>query len=167
MGPTKVRAKAKFVRDLLDKENPCLGDKDHSADWYKDNWEKYEKADILLRKLWPELKKAYWRALDSTDAVDFDELETRALRLLHEDPSICNLWQSRIKSLLVDEYQDTNEDQAELFSLLDPAHDRLFAVGDKKQSIYGFRGTNVSLFDKRGQSVAESGGEDKIGRAHV
>lgn len=160
MGPTKVRAKAKFVRDLLDKENPCLGDKDHSADWYKDNWEKYEKADILLRKLWPELKKAYWRDLDSTDAVDFDELETRALRLLHEDPSICNLWQSRIKSLLVDEYQDTNEDQAELFSLLDPAHDRLFAVGDKKQSIYGFRGTNVSLFDKRGQSVAESGGED-------
>lgn len=160
IGPSKVRAKAKYIRDLLDKELPCLGDKDHNLDWYKENWEKYDKADKLLRRLWPILKGAYLKALDGSESVDFDDLEERTLRLLHEDPAICNLWQTRIKSLLVDEYQDTNEEQAELFSLLDPAHDRLFAVGDKKQSIYGFRGTNAALFDKRGHIVAENGGKD-------
>ncbi|MBR6088520.1 MAG: UvrD-helicase domain-containing protein, partial [Anaerolineaceae bacterium] len=64
------------------------------------------------------------------------------------------------KALLVDEFQDTNDAQAELFSLLNPSRSLLFAVGDKKQSIYGFRGTNVALFDRRGEEVKLSNGLD-------
>ena len=142
-----------FLRDL-DK------DKDHDIDWYKERWERYDQAEDCLKKLWPKVKKAYQDALDASQKVDFDGLESRTLELLHNHPEICREWIGRIKALLVDEYQDVNEEQAELFSLLDPDHDRLFSVGDKKQSIYGFRGTNVALFDRRGNDVVRNGGHD-------
>ena len=135
-------------------------DKDHDIDWYKNQWEQYEQAEDCLKKLWPKVRKTYQDSLDASQKVDFDGLESRTLALLRSHPEICREWNGRIKALLVDEYQDVNEKQAELFSLLDPAHDRLFSVGDKKQSIYGFRGTNVALFDRRGDDVTRNGGDD-------
>ena len=135
-------------------------DKDHDIDWYKEAWEKYDQAEDCLKKLWPKVRKAYQDSLDAAQKVDFDGLESRTLALLSNYPEICREWTGKIKALLVDEYQDVNEEQAELFSLLDPDHDKLFSVGDKKQSIYGFRGTNVALFDRRGDAVVRSGGHD-------
>ena len=160
LGSARVKADAKAIRDLLEKEQPFLSDEDHNIAWYRENWKKSEEADICLRKLWPVIGKAYQSALDARGTIDFNEMEAKTLQLLHENTEVRILWQDRIKSLLVDEYQDTNEEQAELFALLDPDHDRLFAVGDKKQSIYGFRGTNVALFDERGKKVKQTNGQD-------
>ena len=135
-------------------------DKDHDIGWYQDQWKQYDQAEDCLKKLWPKARRAYQDSLDASQKVDFDGLESRTLALLRSHPEIGREWNSRIKALLVDEYQDVNEEQAELFSLLDPGHDRLFSVGDKKQSIYGFRGTNVALFDRRGGETVRNGGHD-------
>ena len=128
--------------------------------WYKKFWEQYDEAEGCLRNLWPDLRDGYMKFLDNMQAVDFDSMESLTLKLLRTCPEIREVWGDRVKALLVDEFQDTNDVQSELFTLLDPGHDRLFAVGDKKQSIYGFRGTNVALFDRRGKEVANNYGRD-------
>ena len=100
--------------------------------------------------------------LDSSQTIDFDAMESLTLDLLRTHPAIRDEWTDRVKALLVDEFQDTNDEQAELFSLLNPSRNRLFAVGDKKQSIYGFRGTNVALFEHRREEVKLSDGKDIV-----
>ena len=120
----------------------------------------YDEVMTGLLKLWEMLLKKYMRELDDRDALDFDGMQEKTVKLLRENPSVRAYWAKYFLELMVDEYQDTNDIQAELFKLLDPKHDHLFAVGDKKQSIYGFRGTNVALFEERAREIKEHGGAD-------
>ena len=161
-GSKQMRAGAMKFRDELISEFPFLkiDDKGRDIRWYKDFWEDYDQAEKCLRKLWPSLHREYLKLLDSVQAIDFESMEALTLDLLRNCPGVRNAWTSQVKALLVDEFQDTNDAQAELFTLLNPSHNRLFAVGDKKQSIYGFRGTNVALFDRRGAEVSEFKGRD-------
>ena len=163
-GNKQMKAGAMKFRDQLTADFPFLktDDKGRDIQWYKDFWEDYDKAEISLRKLWPSIRSDYMKMLDSAQAVDFEAMETLTLELLRKRPEIRKTWTAQVKALLVDEFQDTNDAQAELFTLLNPSHNRLFAVGDKKQSIYGFRGTNVALFDRRGADVLEHKGRDII-----
>ena len=81
--------------------------------------------------------------------LDFAELEIAAIKLLTEDKKIREEVQSRIKFLLIDEFQDTNPTQERLFRCLMSKNDprgRFFAVGDAKQAIYGFRRSDVRIF---------------------
>jgi len=87
-------------------------------------WRLYERYEAHLRDL---------------NAVDFDDLILQPLRILQDEEARL-LWQQRIRYLLVDEYQDTNETQYRLLRLLAGADGRLTAVGDDDQSIYGWRG---------------------------
>ncbi len=81
----------------------------------------------------------YQEHLSRLNAVDFDDLILQPLRALqHEDVRL--EWQQRIRYLLVDEYQDTNETQYRMLTLLAGEDGRLTAVGDDDQSIYGWRG---------------------------
>ena len=83
--------------------------------------------------------------------LDFLDLELRALELLRDQPDVRREAIRAAKYMLVDEYQDTNPTQAELFSLLTDEADapgRFFAVGDAKQSIYAFRGSDVRVFNR-------------------
>ena len=83
-------------------------------------------------------------------ALDFDDLELRALELL-ERPEVLTRAAERYKFFLVDEFQDTNGLQRRLLERLAFQKGRresanLFIVGDRKQSIYGFRGADVDVF---------------------
>ena len=80
------------------------------------------------------------------DALDFDDLEDLAIKLLADHPDVQSYWQSQIQALLVDEFQDTNAHQRKFIRLLCPDAGKLFIVGDGKQSIYRFRGADVSVF---------------------
>jgi ATP-dependent DNA helicase Rep len=82
----------------------------------------------------------YCDALMTYNAVDFDDLIMRPVELLRADEGVLGRWRERIDCLLVDEYQDTNSAQYELVKLLVGQHQRLTAVGDDDQSIYGWRG---------------------------
>ncbi len=163
-GNKQLRANAKKFRDELLIDFPFLkiDDKGRGIEWYKSFWEQYDETEKILRNLWPSVRNEYMKLLDSSGMIDFEAMESLTLELLKTRQDVRSAWTSQVRALLVDEFQDTNDAQAELFSLLDQSHDRLFAVGDKKQSIYGFRGTNVALFDRRGTEVKEYDGKEVL-----
>ena len=72
-------------------------------------------------------------------ALDFDDLLLKELELLQKNPSVRKKWQEKFKHILIDEYQDTNDIQEEIFCTLRKKTDNAFFVGDIKQSIYRFR----------------------------
>lgn len=82
----------------------------------------------------------YQRQLTACNALDFDDLIGRPVALLQSDAAVRERWQSRVRYLLVDEYQDTNTTQYELVRLLVGKIGALTAVGDDHQSIYAWRG---------------------------
>ena len=94
----------------------------------------------------------------SQNTLDFDDLEGGALRLLQERADVCQAWQETVRAILTDEFQDTNARQRDLLALLGGAAGKLFIVGDAKQSIYRFRGTDVAVFRQERQAIEDRGG---------
>jgi len=88
--------------------------------------------------------RQYDEALKAADALDFNDLIGRTVQLFVEHPAILSKWRERFHYVMVDEYQDTNKGQYELLRLLACEHRNLAVVGDDDQSIYGFRGADVS-----------------------
>ena len=78
------------------------------------------------------------------DALDFDDLLTFPLEIFKKKPSVLKKYQKRWKYILVDEYQDTNRAQFQFLTNLASAHENICVVGDDDQSIYGWRGADVS-----------------------
>ena len=76
--------------------------------------------------------------------LDFNDLISRSTSLFKNYPDIANKYISKFKYILVDEFQDVNNLQVNLIKLLLTDETQLFCVGDDWQSIYGFRGSNVS-----------------------
>jgi ATP-dependent helicase/nuclease subunit A len=98
-------------------------------------------------------------------ALDFDDLELRTLELLAR-PEVIARTSERYKFFLVDEFQDTNNVQRQLLErlVLRPARRdsaNLFIVGDRKQSIYGFRGADVDVFREMTGTLVAAGGAEK------
>jgi ATP-dependent helicase/nuclease subunit A len=97
-------------------------------------------------------------------ALDFDDLELRTLSLL-ERPEVIARTSERYRFFLVDEFQDTNSVQKVLLERLALTKGRrpanLFIVGDRKQSIYGFRGADVDVFREMTSILLAAGGEEK------
>ena len=84
----------------------------------------------------------YERSLRAYNAVDFDDLIWLPVKLLEQQPAILEKWQSRIRYMLVDEYQDTDISQYRLVRLLSGVRQAFTVVGDDDQSIYAWRGAN-------------------------
>jgi DNA helicase-2/ATP-dependent DNA helicase PcrA len=91
-------------------------------------------------KVWRD----YEQALKAADAVDFNDLIRLVVKLFAELPEVLERWQARFHYLMVDEYQDTNAGQYQLLRLLAEKHRNIAVVGDDDQSIYGFRGADIS-----------------------
>jgi len=96
------------------------------------------------RKL-ADIFAAYEGVLKQSNALDFDDLLLRSARLLREAPQVRQRWQNRFQYLHVDEYQDTNRVQYDLLRLLTNERQNVCVVGDEDQSIYGWRGADVSI----------------------
>ncbi len=82
----------------------------------------------------------YQNQMKAYNALDFDDLILMPVGLLKNNEQVRQHWQSRIRYLLVDEYQDTNTSQYELVKLLVGERGRFTVVGDDDQSIYSWRG---------------------------
>ena len=95
-----------------------------------------------------ELYTNYQKRLTAFNAVDFDDLIRLPLALLERDDETRAAWQERIRYLLVDEYQDTNDAQYRLLKQLAGTRGALTAVGDDDQSIYAWRGANPGNLDE-------------------
>tara|TARA_Y100001970_G_scaffold286376_1_gene408360 strand:- start:395 stop:2563 length:2169 start_codon:yes stop_codon:yes gene_type:complete len=102
------------------------------------------KARTKLEKIISDIYTEYQKNLKTNDALDFDDLLIFPLEIFHKKPTILKKYQKRWKYILVDEYQDTNRAQFELLTLLAKEHQNICVVGDDDQSIYGWRGADVS-----------------------
>ena len=127
-----------------------------------------ETDDDFLLSTVRDLLTLYNRVLNDYDTVklsqgmlDFNDLQLKTRDLLRDNENIRDELVKRHQYYMVDEYQDTNELQYELVMLLtdELKSANLFIVGDPKQSIYGFRGADVRVFDKTKQKISEDGGE--------
>ncbi len=87
--------------------------------------------------------QTYNAHLLALNAVDFDDLILHCLRLFCEHPQLLEKWQRRIRYLLIDEYQDTNQAQYQLIKYLANVSAHFTAVGDDDQSIYSWRGAEA------------------------
>jgi len=76
--------------------------------------------------------------------LDFNDMISRSISLFQNHADIANIYKEKFQYILVDEFQDVNNLQVELIKLLLTEQTQLFCVGDDWQSIYGFRGSNVS-----------------------
>ena len=104
----------------------------------------------LLQELLTTFGAAYAEAKDRESALDFEDLQLRARDLLRDDPAVRERERQRFRSIMVDEFQDTNRLQTELLDLLcSGTSTDLFVVGDEFQSIYGFRHADVAVFRER------------------
>ena len=93
----------------------------------------------------------YQRRLKSYSALDFGDLLLYNIELLNENSEICEYYQEKFKYILIDEYQDTNLAQYLWIRILAQKYSNICCVGDDDQSIYGWRGaeiTNILRFDK-------------------
>ena len=93
----------------------------------------------------------YQQTLRTNNSIDFDDIIMLTVQLFLEHPDRLEYYQEKYKYVLVDEYQDTNKTQFLLISLLTAGTGNICVVGDESQSIYGFRGadiTNILNFEK-------------------
>ncbi|MBN8715006.1 MAG: UvrD-helicase domain-containing protein [Xanthomonadales bacterium] len=98
-----------------------------------------------------EIFQAYQQRLLAFNAVDFDDLIGLPLRTLEADAACRASWQGRLRYLLVDEYQDTNDAQYRLLRALAGERGALTCVGDDDQSIYAWRGANPGNIEQLGR----------------
>ncbi|HLL26248.1 MAG TPA: UvrD-helicase domain-containing protein [Xanthobacteraceae bacterium] len=91
---------------------------------------------------------AYRNALAIRDWIDFDDLVGLAVRALQTEPGLAARYRERFRSISVDEFQDIDEEQYRLVSLIAPPGANLCVIGDPNQAIYGFRGADASCFER-------------------
>jgi len=86
----------------------------------------------------------YEERLHTNNALDFDDLMIKAVKLLKTDPEVREKYNNKFRYILVDEYQDTNSLQFDLIGLLTEKQQNICVVGDEDQSIYKWRGADIS-----------------------
>ncbi len=85
----------------------------------------------------------YQKRLKNANALDFDDIIVLTVRLFQENPDVLDHYQNRFQYVMVDEYQDTNNSQFLLVSMLSEKYKNICVVGDDDQSIYKFRGATI------------------------
>lgn len=101
-------------------------------DYYRNQNEYYE-----IYRLYEKRKKEY-------NSLDFDDLIEKVLELFKKDKQVLEYYQKKFEYVFVDEYQDTNAGQYELIKYFGGYHNNVIVVGDADQSIYSFRGADIS-----------------------
>ena len=101
------------------------------------------RATTLYERRIAEVFAEYEARLVAANAMDFDDLLVRTVRMFRHEPDVLEAYQERFVHVLVDEYQDTNVAQNELVMLLGRMRRNVCVVGDTDQSIYRFRGAEM------------------------
>ena len=146
--------KAKVIKDVLKKLE--ISDKDYapgyvaseiskaknkmqsSEEYLKENYGDYRLETI--GKIYVE----YQKEIKKNNSLDFDDILCLTVELFKKYSDRLNYYQNKFKYILVDEYQDTNHVQFLLISMLAALHGNICVVGDESQSIYAFRGADIS-----------------------
>ena len=125
-------------------KNDCQTPEEFQAQWREIN--DFRKVNIC------KVYSLYNRKLREANALDFDDLLWHTVRLLETVPEVRDYYRRKFRYVLIDEYQDTNALQYRLAALLTGPGKNICVVGDDDQSIYRFRGadiTNILSFEKQ------------------
>ncbi len=127
-------------------------------------------AGVVMKEAYEQLRElvrrfgfVYERLKAERSALDFEDLQLHAVRVLRENERLRDRYREQFRALLVDEFQDTNALQLALIEALRGPDTRLFLVGDEFQSIYGFRHADVDVYRSQHRRFAE--GEEPGGVA--
>lgn len=104
----------------------------------------YHRADTPVDEVMARVYDDYQRIMREANAMDFGDLIMNTVLLLEGDTDVREYWQSKFEFVFADEYQDTNHAQFKLLQHLAYPQNNIFAVGDDFQSIYSFRGSDIS-----------------------
>ncbi|MCH7904385.1 MAG: UvrD-helicase domain-containing protein [Armatimonadetes bacterium] len=116
-----------------------------AKDVLRDHREYASRTAGFFEKIVASIYPDYTAALQAANALDFDDIIVKAVRLLEQSEQVRRKYEERFLHVLVDEYQDVNFAQYRLIQLLSGKHNNITIVGDDDQSIYGWRGADVSL----------------------
>ena len=100
-------------------------------------------SDFRMNKI-ARAFELYQTKLKKNNALDFDDIISYTVEILKKFPEVLEYYQEKFKYVLVDEYQDTNKAQDALVALLAGKYNNVCVVGDDQQSIYKFRGADIS-----------------------
>ncbi|MGN8225031.1 ATP-dependent helicase [Gracilimonas sp. BCB1] len=131
--PKEIKPKT-IHNKISDSKNQLI-----EADTYQDRFVSSTLDDITAR-----VYKIYNKRLKQSNAMDFDDLLVKPIQLFQDHPDILEKYQDRFKYILIDEYQDTNHAQYTVTKLLAAKYENICVVGDDAQSIYSFRGADIS-----------------------
>lgn len=128
-----------FLLSFFIREISSAKDKIISAEEYRlQNMSDFRKEKVAL------VYEKYQKYLKQNNALDFDDLLCKTVEIFTKYEDVLAKYQNKFKYILVDEYQDTSHVQFLLITLLAKAHQKICVVGDESQSIYGFRGADIS-----------------------
>ncbi len=131
--PKEIKPKT-IHNKISDSKNQLI-----EADTYQERFVSSTLDDITAR-----VYKIYNKRLKQSNAMDFDDLLVKPIQLFEEHPDILEKYQDRFKYILIDEYQDTNHAQYKVTKMLADKYKNICVVGDDAQSIYSFRGADIS-----------------------
>jgi DNA helicase-2/ATP-dependent DNA helicase PcrA len=115
-----------------------------------------DKATGFFERICADVYKSYNGLLQKANALDFDDILYYANRLLEQRPEVLQKYQERFLHVLVDEYQDVNFAQYNIVHYFAGKHRNIVVVGDDDQSIYAWRGADVSLILKFGSDYPDA-----------
>ena len=137
----KMFSDRSVLSEISNAKNEMLEPSDYMQRTYND----YRKETIS------KIYEVYQKRLKDNNALDFDDIINYTIKILMQEPDVLEYYSNKFKYILVDEYQDTNKAQFTLITLLSAQSGNITVVGDNDQSIYSFRGadiTNILNFEK-------------------
>ena len=167
--PPKTKASGAELRNLLILAGASEKIKDLYAELREISDEETEKNRAAqaaertraLSMLLLRFDDEYARLKREANVLDYNDLEHLSLKVLESEEARESL-RGRYTHIFVDEYQDVNRVQERILSLL--AGEEVFLVGDSKQAIYGFRGSNSAFFEEKRRTFRELGGDIPLNR---
>ncbi len=131
--PKEIKPKT-IHRKISDAKNQLI-----NPSTYKSRFVNSTLDDITARVF-----EIYEVRMRQTNAMDFDDLLIKPVKLFQDHPDVLEKYQDRFKYILIDEYQDTNHAQYKVTQLLAAKYKNICVVGDDAQSIYSFRGADIT-----------------------
>lgn len=131
---TKILKEKAILAAISKAKNEMISPRDYAL----------ENAGDMSKKRIADAYLEYQEQLRKNNALDFDDLLVKTVELLRSNEDVLEHYQRRFQYIMVDEYQDTNTVQFLFIRLLAQGHKNICVVGDDDQSIYRFRGANIS-----------------------
>ena len=137
-----------LIERIMEAPHLNFGDPDSTLDGISNAKNQFvgpeDYAKVFFDESVAQIYAEYQKELRRNNAVDFDDLIKYLVEIFEGNGKVLADYQDRFQYIMVDEYQDTNPSQYKLINMLAQKHQNLCVVGDDDQSIYGFRGADIT-----------------------